>query len=187
MMEIWKGIPGYTGSYEVSDQGRVRSLSRIDTRGRRRGERILKPRSAKSGHRFVALYADNVRTGWAVHVLVLEVFVGPRPTGLDACHWNDDPTDNRVANLRWGTRSENIRDSVRNGNHSMANKTHCPKGHAYTPGNTYIYPRGSRACNECRRIYRDTHREERRAKGREYMRIRRENAKEETNINRKAA
>jgi hypothetical protein len=107
--------------------------------------------------------------------------VGPRPEGLEGCHWNDDPTDNRVDNLRWGTRSANVLDSVRNGTHHMARRTHCPQGHAYTPENTYLYPPdGRRACRECRRIYRETHAEERRAKGREYMRRKRAEVKAET-------
>ena len=178
MIEHWRPIPGHEGRYEVSDIGQVRSLARLDSYGRRRKERILKPRPAKSGHKFVALYADDVRTDWAVHVLVLTAFIGPRPAGSDACHWNDDPADNRLANLRWGTRSENALDCVRNGGHAMANRTHCPQGHAYTPSNTYRYPQGRRACNECRRAYREAHKDERRAKGREYARRRRAEARE---------
>lgn len=187
MPEKWLPIPGYEGSYEVSDQGRVRALARLDTIGRRRNPKVLSPRRAQSGHLFVALRADNQRTTWAVHVLVLTVFVGPRPSKMDCCHWDDDPANNHLTNLRWGTRSENIQDCVRNGNHNMASKTHCPQGHAYTPGNTYTYPAGNRACNECRRAYREAHREERRAKGREYMRLKRAREKEEANMNEKAA
>jgi hypothetical protein len=29
-------------------------------------------------------------------------------------------------------------------------KTHCPKGHEYTSENTYVCPKGSRACRKCR-------------------------------------
>ena len=185
--EVWKAPKGLDGRYEVSSHGRVRSLSRLDTRGRRRSEKILSPRVAKSGHEFVALYGDHGRINIAVHVLVLETFVGPRPAGLDACHWNDIPSDNRVENLRWGTRSDNAQDSVRNGTHCMARRTHCPQGHPYTPENTYRSPAGRRVCNECRRTYRETHRDERRAKGREYMRSKRAQAYEARNPTRKAA
>lgn len=135
-------------------------------------------RVAKSGHLYVALFTGGVRTNYAVHELVLTHFVGPRPIGYDACHGNDNPQDNRVENLRWGTRSENVRDCVRNGHHTMANRTHCPRGHEYTPANTYRYPAGNRACNECRRLYRLEHAEERRVKGREYARRKRAEKKE---------
>ena len=33
-------------------------------------------------------------------------------------------------------------------------KTHCPKGHRYTQDNTYVDPRGSRRCRECRKLQR---------------------------------
>ncbi len=179
-MERWLPVVGYEGIYEVSDQGRVRSLDRIDTRGHARREKVLRPRKTTRDHLAVALYADSVRTDFQVHRLVLEAFVGPRPAGMEGCHWNDIPTDNRLENLRWDTRSANVADSVRNGRHAMANRTHCPQGHPYTPENTYTYPRGARACRECRRIYREIRREERRSKGREYMRQKRAAASEST-------
>jgi len=45
----------------------------------------------------------------------LETSVGPCPEGHVTRHLNGDPTDNRLENLRWGTRSENQRDSVKHG------------------------------------------------------------------------
>lgn len=35
-----------------------------------------------------------------------------------------------------------------------AKKTHCPRGHEYTPENTYVQPKGSRACRACLKISR---------------------------------
>jgi hypothetical protein len=43
-----------------------------------------------------------------------------------------------VSNLRYGTRSENIRDNVRHGTHNKSTRTHCPRGHLYSPENTYL-------------------------------------------------
>lgn len=172
-MERWLPVTGYEGVYEVSDAGRIRSLARLDARGRRRSAKVLSPRKTSRDHLSVALYANGTRRDAQLHHLVLEAFVGPRPAGMEGCHWNDDPADNRLRNLRWDTRSANVRDSVRNGTHHMARRTNCPAGHPYTPENTYTYPGGNRACNECRRAYRETRAEERREKGREYMRRRR--------------
>lgn len=45
-----------------------------------------------------------------VHDLSLTAFVGPRPPGREACHRNNDKTDNRLSNLRWGTHTENYAD-----------------------------------------------------------------------------
>lgn len=48
-------------------------------------------------------------------------------------------------NFRWATRAQQ-NDNRRN---AIAMRTHCPRGHAYTPENTYISPTGSRACRPC--------------------------------------
>lgn len=49
-----------------------------------------------------------------VHRLVLETFIGPRPHGKECLHRDDNPTNNRLSNLRWGTAAENHQDAVRN-------------------------------------------------------------------------
>ena len=171
--EEWRAVVGYEGAYEVSNLGGVRSLARLSTAGRRVHGKELYPSAAASGHLYVTLRKDGNKRKVGTHVLVLEAFVGPRPDGMDACHWNDNPADNAVHNLRWGTRSENILDQVRNGKHAMASRTSCPQGHAYTPENTYVRENGSRSCRECRRAYQEKNREARRAYGREYMRKKR--------------
>lgn len=65
------------------------------------------------------------------------------------CHWDDDPANNTVENLRWATLSENSYDAIRNGVHPTANKTHCHKGHEYTEENTRRYANGTRRCYTC--------------------------------------
>lgn len=54
--------------------------------------------------------------------LVLEAFRGPRPRGLIVCHHNDQPTDDRLENLRWDTPASNTHDAVRNGVHPVGRK-----------------------------------------------------------------
>lgn len=51
-----------------------------------------------------------------MHLLVLAAFVGPRPEGCESLHLNHFPWDNRLVNLRYGTRSENIRMDYEAGN-----------------------------------------------------------------------
>lgn len=150
-METWLPIPGHEGTHEVSSLGRVRSLDRVDPTGRFRRGRLLVARAFKSGHLMVVLHTNGVRRDALVHRLVLEAFIGRAPEGTEGCHWNDDPTDNRLENLRWDTRSANQLDSVRNGTHHSAGRTHCAKGHEFTPENTYRYPTGKRSCITCRR------------------------------------
>lgn len=112
-VEVWKDIPGQEGRYQVSDQGRVRSLPhyvRLVAHGKETKRlspgRVLRPGPMKSGHLSVAIGKGNSRQ---VHQLVLEAFVGPRPTGCEVLHLNHHPADNRLENLRYGTRSENLR------------------------------------------------------------------------------
>jgi len=111
--ERWRDIPGYEGQYQVSDQGRVRSLERYvrlvtlqagETK-RRVPPRILRPGPQKSGHLTVSLGRHNSKQ---VHALVLLAFVGPAPAGHEGLHRDHDPSNNRLSNLKWGTRSENI-------------------------------------------------------------------------------
>src|SRR6266567_540688 len=47
--------------------------------------------------------------------LVLETFVGPCPPGKECCHWDDDPSNNNLSNLRWGSHFDNTEDIERNG------------------------------------------------------------------------
>ena len=71
---------------------------------------------------------------------------------MEACHANDDPSDNRLENLRWDTRSENLYDRVRNGifRNGFTGATHCGRGHEFTEENTLYTKRGNRMCRECR-------------------------------------
>ena len=79
-----------------------------------------------------------------VYHLVLEAFVGQRPDGTEARHLNDQPADDRLVNLKWGTSSENKQDLIRN-----TNRTRCSRGHKYTDETTYWYG-NTRQCRICR-------------------------------------
>lgn len=107
-------VPGYEGLYEVSDLGHVRSFPRV-TRSGVRGGKMLKPYLRRDGYLEVYLYKEPRRKfSWLVHRLVLEAFVGKCPEGLEALHGGKDKTDNRLENLKWGTRSQNMgEDRVR--------------------------------------------------------------------------
>ena len=82
----------------------------------------LATKIATGGYRFVRVQCSKTgrRFSGYVHRLVLEAFVGPPPfKGAIGRHLNDKPTDNRIANLRWGTGRDNLRDAARNGHGSM--------------------------------------------------------------------
>jgi hypothetical protein len=116
MQEVWLPVVGFEGLYEVSDWGRVKSLARKDADGGRRiAERILKPAPNKGGYLLVALHKNKKQHGRLVHRLVAEAFIGPRPTGLQVCHGIGGKADNSLANLRYGTATENAADKLRDG------------------------------------------------------------------------
>lgn len=153
-IERWLAIPGYEGIYEVSDLGRVRSLNRIVSSGHRRQGVILKPAWHQRGYPMVNLWRNNSQRMQLVHRLVLMTFVGPAPHGTEALHGDGDAANAALANLSWGTHSENQADQVAHGTHGNASKGSCPSGHEYTEANTYIYPgKPHRGCRECRREY----------------------------------
>ena len=113
----WKPVVGHEGIYEISDQGLVRSLSRKDSLGHLRKEKILSlcPGDT-SGHLTVGLTSkEGVRKRRYVHQLVLESFVSLRPRDMQACHNDGDATNNCVANLRWDTPSNNSIDKQNHG------------------------------------------------------------------------
>lgn len=119
-MEKWRPVIGFEGLYEVSDEGRVRSLPRVvphRSGGRLTlsGRVLVGSRRATRGYPMVNLWKDNTQHARYVHALVLEAFVGPRPASADACHADGSVDNNRLTNLRWGSRSENMADAIRHG------------------------------------------------------------------------
>ncbi|MCG7348905.1 NUMOD4 motif-containing HNH endonuclease [Sphingomonas sp. ACRSK] len=113
--ERWLPIAGYEGLYEVSDLGRVRSLDRRDSRGNQLAGTIRKLGVMKGGHLNVTLCKGGKQRTFYVHRLVLETFVGACPEGMEGLHGDGVPSNNRLANLRWGTSLENSADAERHG------------------------------------------------------------------------
>ncbi|ATW58573.1 HNH endonuclease [Corynebacterium phage Darwin] len=130
-MERWRDITGYEGLYQVSDQGRVRSLDRVNGRGFHVSGVILRQNPDRKGYLGVSLYSGSKesRRRRLVHQLVAEEFIGTRPKGLDVCHNDVDKKNNSASNLRYDTRSNNILDAVKHGTHIMARQTECKRGH----------------------------------------------------------
>lgn len=156
MSERWKPVRGYEGFYEVSDLGNVRSVDRIARHGHRlRGKPIAsRPNPERGGYVYVSLSRDGQMYTRRVHRLVLEAFVGPAPEGMEGCHNDGDPANNALSNLRWSTHQENIWDKEIHGTHNNARKTHCKRGHEFTPENTRLERRSTRSgvarrCRAC--------------------------------------
>lgn len=149
--EEWRPVVGFEAHYEVSNLGHVRTVARerVDALGRLRrySSRTLSP--CRTG-RYPSVTLKVLDQQWSrpIHRLVAAAFLGERPEGLVVCHGNGDCYDNRAANLRYDTRSENNHDAVRHGTHVNSRKTHCPKDHPYNEDNT-IHRSGGRFCRTC--------------------------------------
>lgn len=125
-MDKWAEIPGYEGLYAVSDQGEVWSLHRTDRRGAlHAAQRISFNYRHKGGYIGVTLAKDGWKQFYLVHSLVLKAFIGQAPAGCEALHGpNPDRRDNRLVNLRWGTRSENQADRNEQGTSQRGEGNH---------------------------------------------------------------
>jgi hypothetical protein len=150
MTEQWQPIPQWPG-YEASNLGRIRSLDRTATCGRPLHGRIISQWVLHGKqYRMVTLSYDGTYRNALVHRLVLSAFRGLPVAGQQCRHLDGNPTNNHLDNLAWGSGRENTVDQVRHGTHRNAAKTHCLRGHAYTPDNTYLSRGGVRVCRACR-------------------------------------
>jgi hypothetical protein len=110
--ELWKYIPDVEG-YIVSNTGKVMSLpklgnkltGKIKTNGS--NGKLLKPRKQFHGYWQVGLTVDGKKKFEYVHRLVAKAFLKTR-RGCDiVMHKDDNPSNNHVSNLKWGTPYQN--------------------------------------------------------------------------------
>lgn len=111
MQEIWKDIKDYEGLYQVSNLGRVKSLSN----SKRKKEKILQPVSISDGYVQVGLYKCGKRAKFLIHRLVAQAFLD-NPNNLSQVnHINGIKSDNETKNLEWCTGCENVVHSIKYG------------------------------------------------------------------------
>lgn len=93
------------------------------------------------------------RPGYSLfaHRVSYEFHIGPIPPGLVLDHLCSTPLCVNPNHLEAVTQQENVRRTVARGLHSNARKTHCKRGHEFTPENTLHRSRGTRECRHCRR------------------------------------
>ena len=102
MEEVWKPIPN-SYPYEASNIGRVRNS---------KTGRILKPYPARLGYMLIGLYVNKKRNVRQLHRVIAETFIPTNDLSLEVNHKNGIHDDNRVCNLEWCTRRENVLHAV---------------------------------------------------------------------------
>lgn len=105
-------IARQTGISEGFVNNMIKSPGRyLNTNGK-----ILKPgKYDRYGHLNVNLWKNGNKQFFAVHLLVMEAFVGPRPEGMEICHNDGNPGNNRKDNLRYDTPKNNNKDKIKHG------------------------------------------------------------------------
>jgi hypothetical protein len=107
-VEVWAEAVGGRGVYFISNLGRFVSLARgVPT--------LLRGSQSSTGYILYSLLFDDYKKSFVANKMVLLAFRGPPPTPehTDAGHGKDgsyDKTDNRLCNLVWQTRSENMKE-----------------------------------------------------------------------------
>jgi len=108
--ETWKEVPGYQG-YSASNIGRIRGPGKG-----KNGDRMMNPMKSVDGYLYIFTQRPNVPKKLFIHRAVLMAFVGPCPLGCESMHYPDANTENnRIDNLKWGTRQEQRADEIRRG------------------------------------------------------------------------
>lgn len=103
MEEIWKDIEDYEGIYQISNLGRVKSLSRKDSIGREKKEKLRKIDLTTKGYPTITLYKDGKAKHKLIHRLVAIAFI-PNPNNYPVVnHKDENPLNCRVDNLEWCT------------------------------------------------------------------------------------
>jgi hypothetical protein len=106
--EIWKDIPNYEGYYQVSNLGKVRTLTRTIKCGtmsyEKKGKLLTLCKNSR-GYIIIGLNKSAIRKSFTAHRLVISTFIGDSNLHID--HINGDKTDNRLDNLRYVTNRQN--------------------------------------------------------------------------------
>lgn len=118
--EMWEPISGYDGRYEVSNKGRVRSVTMARLVNNRYGGknirtdtgREIKPIDHGNGYLYVTLHKGEERKNHFVHRLVAEAFCQKDGHGDVINHKDGDKKNNMAENLEWCTQRENVLYSV---------------------------------------------------------------------------
>jgi len=116
--EEWRSVIGYEEIYEVSDLGRIKSLSRYRGNGKSGyviPDRIRRQSLDSDGYLLVSLYIKGVSQKLKAHRITAQAFIPNPENKPEVNHKKGIKTDNRVSELEWNTEPENKKHALENG------------------------------------------------------------------------
>lgn len=116
--ESWKPVPNTNGKYLISNHGEIIGPGGFGHKCRKK----LKLFNTGKGYLAARIRYENGPKTKLVHSLVLEAFVGARPKNMEACHLDGVRDNNKLSNLKWGTRKENHGHKKLHGTHQAGSK-----------------------------------------------------------------
>lgn len=128
MIEVWKDVPGYQGKYQVSNQGRIKSLNYNQTGI----HKIMNQCKVLSHHKNrvytamrIGFRKNRKEIKYLVSRLVWEAFNGPIPAGYQIDHKDNNPENNSLDNLQLLTPSENQKKKYIDNPNLASSYKHC--------------------------------------------------------------
>ena len=126
-IEIWKEIPMLDGRYEASNLGNIRNANKKNIKNESFGK-VKKKYTDKQGYERVGITVGKQDKIYRVHNLIMNAFYGDKPFDkAEINHIDGIKTNNRLDNLEWCTKSENMQHALKNDLYPKSENHHSAK------------------------------------------------------------
>lgn len=105
MNELWKPVKGYEGFYEVSSDGRVRSVQRLDARGQLRKSKIMSVNKIRNTKR-ITFFRDGKQKTISLKKLVVDAFLGKPKANEKVVFVDGNPDNVCLENLKFQKKAQ---------------------------------------------------------------------------------
>ncbi|MCO4627720.1 hypothetical protein Si044o_01680 [Streptococcus infantarius subsp. infantarius] len=103
--ELWKPVKGFEGVYEVSSEGHVRSVDRIDARGQLRKSKIMSVKKIQNTKK-VTFFRDGKSKTFTLKKLVAGAFLEAPKANEKLVYVDGNPDNICAENLKWQKKAQ---------------------------------------------------------------------------------